>query len=443
MLNPRSGAGGPLAFSDHEDRALVLGEAHARPRPALAAPSAVSRIDLYVDGAGVRAHIEALQAHCEATNQPGPDTEARFHLFKLGEARAAFERHTEFVSYTFFVDRADGDAFVTTGLKAAGETWLAERPGRRLAAVHLHLLSSQDGALDKALCEEVFQRPDYAASHIRGGDASVASDFRPGEDGFVKMLVFDSTASDVARGRMVQRLLELETYRLGALLALPSARQSSETLDSLSAELDAMAERLAADPHVSRDRDILQRLMRLAGESERLSARTQYRFAAAAAYGGIVEERVERLREGRIEGHERLGVFIERRLNPAMRHYQSVSARQRALMERIDRSVRLLATRVEVSVEEQNAKLTKDMAQRTEAQLRIQETVEGLSAVAITYYAVSLIGYLAKGLQTSGLSPVPSEIVMAVAAPVLLLGTLVGVRGVRRWIERRQGRRGS
>lgn len=430
-----------MHFKDHDHRALVLGEAHARPRPPVPAPGAASRVDLYCDAAEVQAHLDAVAARCEAAGLPPPGPGARFHLFGSGDVEAAFERHTEFVSYTFIANKADGAPFAPTAFEIAQAQWVSELPGRRLAATHLHLMASDDGALDAELARQTFHRTDYAASHIRGGDASVACDFREGPDGFVRMLVFDSTPSDVVRGRMVQRLLELETYRLGALLALPAARDASEALYQLASDLDVMADRLAADPHVSRDRDILQRLMRLAGESEQLRARTQYRFSAAKAYGGIVEERVNRLREGRIEGHERLGVFIERRLNPAMRHYESISARERAVVERIDRAARLLATRVEVTVEEQNARLTADMAKRTAAQLRLQETVEGLSAVAITYYAVSLIGYIAKGVKDAGGFGFSPEIVMAVSAPLILGGTLLGVRGVRRWLDQRdQGR---
>lgn len=426
-------------FTDHEHRAFVMGEAHARPRPPVTAPAAVSRVDLYCADRDTRAHIQALAERCEAAGQPPPSAEARFHLFDAGRVRGAFERHTEFVSYTFLLDKPGGRPFEVTALGAAETGWLADLPGKRLAAVHLHLIASEDGALDSALCEQVFQRTNYAASHIRGGDASVACDFRADADGFVRMLVFDSTPSDIVRGRMVQRLLELETYRLGALLALPAAREANDTLMKLASELDVMTDRLAADPHVSRDRDILQRLMRLAGESEQLRARTQYRFSAAAAYGGIVEERVNRLREARIEGHERLGVFIERRLNPALRHYDSVTQRERAIVERIDRAARLLATRVEVSVEEQNAELTADMARRTAAQLRLQETVEGLSAVAITYYAVSLIGYVAKGVTEAGGYGFSPEIIMAAAAPVVLFGALAGIRWVRRWLKDKDG----
>jgi uncharacterized membrane-anchored protein len=199
---------------------------------------------------------------------------------------------------------------------------------------------------------------------------------------------------------------------------------------------DETSDRIAAGPHAAKDRDILQRLTRLAGEAEQLRARGDYRFAAARAYGRIVDVRAERLRADRIEGHERIGVFIERRLQPALRTCEAVASRQQAVAERVDRAVRLLATRVQVDLEEQNKGLLDAMNRRAEAQLRLQETVEALSAVAITYYAVSLIYYLARGGEAAGLGLQP-YIVAAIATPVIFLTALFGVRFMRQWLKSR------
>ncbi|MFW5662043.1 MAG: DUF3422 family protein [Oceanicaulis sp.] len=421
-------------WRDHEARAALLGELHARPRPAVTAPGAAARIDLQTTPGEAARHVGRLRDRLEARGEPVPEAGSRHHVYTEGDLKVVFERHTEFVSYTLF-DTAPGAPFETDILTKAPADAFDSLPGARVSAIRIHIEKSADGVLDETLAERVFGRPEYAASHVRGGDAALASDFQPDADGFIRFLVFDSTPSDVVRGRMVQRIFELEAYRMAAMLALPVAREAGPLLEKLEAEMDTMSDRIAAGPHAAKDRDILQRLTRLAGEAERLRARGDFRFGAARAYGDIVQDRNLRLREARIEGHERVGVFIERRLAPALKTCEAIATRQQALAERVDRGVQLLATRVQVDVEEQNAELLDAMNRRAAAQLKLQETVEALSTVAITYYAVGLILYVAQGLQEGGWGVNP-YLVAGVATPVVFFTVLAGVRLVRVWLKR-------
>lgn len=422
-------------WREHEAREGLIAEVHARPRPPVPAVADVARIDLFVTPEEADLHVARLRTRLAEAGSETPEANARHHIYTEGELQVIFERHTEFVSYTVIDHAPPRDPFSKDVLDKAPPDAFAAMPGKRLSAVRLQILKSKDGTLDKALCEKVFGHADYAASAIRGENASFAGDFVPDKNGFMRFLVFDSTASEAVRGRMIQRILELEAYRMAAMLALPLARETGGMLHKMETQLDEVSLRIAAGPHAAKDRDILQRLTRLAGEAEQLRAKGDYRFAAARAYGDIVGDRDARLRASRIEGHERVGVFIERRLAPALRTCEAVAARQLAVAERVDRAVQLLATRVQVDVEEQNASLLDAMNRRAAAQLRLQETVEGLSAVAITYYAVSLIHYLAKGGETAGM-PIEPTYVAAIATPVIFFASLFGVKLVRRWLER-------
>ena len=414
----------PERLDPHEERERLLEELHARPRPALPAPCAVTRIDLQVDQAGARAHIAALSEV--------KDDDLRQHSYRLGGVQIVFERRTEFVSYTV-IDPAPSAAISDRApLPEALAVQLEALPGRLVSAIRLDLEKSVDGApaITAAPNEKTL-----AASTLRAGAASLVTDYFPREDGFIHFLVFDSTPSDAVRGRMVQRILEMEAYRAAAMLALPIARRANEALDRLDAALNEVSDRIASGPHASKDRDILQRLTRLAGEAERLRAEGDYRFAAARAYGDLVADRNLRLREGRVEGHERIGVFIERRLNPALRTCQSVSERQHSLAHRIDRAVQLLTTRVQVDLEDQNAALLDTMNRRAAVQLRLQEAVEALSAVAITYYGVGLVHYLAEAAAALGW-PVDPALYAGVATPIVFLSTIFGVRSLRLWLSK-------
>ena len=68
------------------------------------------------------------------------------------------------------------------------------------------------------------------------------------------------------------------------------------------------------------------------------------------------------------------------------------------MSERVARATQLLSTRVDIARSRQNQAVLEQMNRRTKLQLRLQQTVEGLSVAAITYYIVGLTGYAAKGL---------------------------------------------
>ena len=231
---------------------------------------------------------------------------------------------------------------------------------------------------------------------------------------------------------LIQRLTEVETYRMMAMLAFPVARETRPLVAAAEERLSRMVTGLAdGGGGVEEERSLLRLLSRLAAEAEELTARTSYRFGASRAYYALVRKRVEELREERIVGLQPSGEFLYRRLIPAMDTCESVAARQGDLARRIAQASDLLRTRVDVALEEQNRDLLESMDRRAQLQLRLQETVEGLSVVAISYYLVGLVVYLAKGLKAAGL-PVDPAIAAGVAIPVVLGLVWLGVRRLRR-----------
>ena len=234
-------------------------------------------------------------------------------------------------------------------------------------------------------------------------------------------------------GRLVQRLFEIDTYRMMALLALPVARSLTPQLGKAERELleimDAMQTAGDAEEPV-----LLDRLTKLEASVERQYTDSQYRFTAANAYYDLVQQRIEELREERIEGFQTFREFNDRRFLPAIATCRAVSARQSALSERIAHATVLLSTRVSVSREKQNQMILQSMDRRANLQLRLQQTVEGLSVAAITYYIVGLVYYAAKGLLPlhSGVTP---EFVAAIAIPLALLAVGIGLRRFRKSLD--------
>ena len=75
------------------------------------------------------------------------------------------------------------------------------------------------------------------------------------------------------------------------------------------------------------------------------------------------------------------------------------------------------------------------MNKRTSAQLRLQQTVEGLSLAALTYYGVGLVGYVAEGLPLG----ISSTVIKAVSVPVIALSVYIIIKRVRRALEAQTG----
>ena len=165
---------------------------------------------------------------------------------------------------------------------------------------------------------------------------------------------------------------------------------------------------------------------------ETLAAGCAFRFGAAGAYRALVAQRLAALREARLSGRQLFGEFMSRRFDPAMRTCESVERRLDELSRRASRAANLLRTRVDVALEEQNQKLLESMDRRAALQLRLQETVEGLSVVAISYYAVNLAAYaLAPLAERAGIDK--STVLAVVVVPIMGL-VWIFVRRLRRGI---------
>ena len=180
-----------------------------------------------------------------------------------------------------------------------------------------------------------------------------------------------------------------------------------------------------------RESELLIQLMQLSAEIERLNSQHSYRFSASRAYFALIRSRLTELREERVEGYQTIQEFLDRRLAPAMRTCESVEDRMASMSRRATRAANLLRTRVDFKLERQNQGLLTSMDRRAKMQLRLQQTVEGLSVAAITYYAVGLVGYAAKALMEFGL-PVYPPLVQGIAVPVIAIGVWFGLRQARK-----------
>jgi uncharacterized membrane-anchored protein len=418
---------------DHPLRVELNDEAHARPPEALAAPLRLSFLALYSDPAQRDAEWEHL---CELVSRCGrtPPARASHYSADLGVFRVKWERHTEFTRYKFIVADGGADPFDPPALQSVPADWLASLPGEVMVATHAALLPAGCHDQDhEALSARYFGGEALAGAQIAAGAGAAFTDFRI-RDGFSRLLVLDRGMTQRQAGRSMQRLIEIDTYRLMALLALPVAHSLTPWLNVAERELAGITAALV-DSDETTEPELLERLTRLEAEIESRESAHHYRFTAAAAYYELVQRRIDELREVRIQGLPTFREFTERRLAPAMNTCRSVSARLESLSQRVARATQLLSTRVDVTRERQNQQVLESMNRRAEAQLRLQQTVEGLSAAAITYYVVGLVGYAAKGAKSLGWN-VDVELAMALSIPLVALAAVSGVRHVRKVVTR-------
>jgi uncharacterized membrane-anchored protein len=418
---------------DHPLRIELNDEAHARPSEALRAPLRLTFLALYSDPTQ---RDREWQHVCTLARRFGhePPPRASHYSADFGPFRLKWERHSEFTRCKFIVAGPCDDPFASPALAAVPADWLAELPGEVMVATHAALLPVGTEAPDyEVLATRHFGGGVLVGAGIAAGAGLALTDFRI-RDGFSRLLVLDRSMTSRQAGRMMQRLLEIDTYRLMALLALPVAHGLTPWLNDAELELARITAALVESSEAT-EPALLERLTRLEAEIESRESAHHFRFSAAEAYHQLVERRIEELREVRIQGLQTFQEFTERRLAPAMSTCASVSARVESMSQRVSRATQLLSTRVAVSRERQNQQVLESMNRRAEAQLRLQQTVEGLSAAAITYYVVGLVGYAAKGLKTFGW-PVNVDLAMALSIPLVALAALLGVRHVRKVVTR-------
>lgn len=416
---------------NHPLRHLLSNEIHARPPSELAAPERVSYIALHYKNPD--AALADLASLCEAWRLPLPLAELTHFTAEHENLRLKWERHTEFASYTFSRAGEFSPAFATPAISFVNADWLAALAGSMLVAIHVAVPMHRDAVPALPAMAREFGDRYLIGARVAGGNAIVLTDLIIHADEFSRMLIMDTGLGKRQGGRTVQRMLEIETYRIMALMGLPVARRIAAMLGALEQEL-AEITRMMAQDDTHDEPALLRRLSRLAATVESEVASNSFRFGASAAYYELTKRRIAELREERLTGEQTIEEFMDRRLAPAMATCASTEKRLLDLSERVARASDLLRTRVDIEREQQNQALLASMNSRARMQLRLQQTVEGLSIAAITYYVVGLVGYLAKALKETGVG-LSVEMVTGAAIPFVALVVWLAARRVRKHVE--------
>ena len=423
-----------LAPIGHPLRRSLNDELHARPFTIVEAPEHVLHLAVLSGAGGAAEDHRRLALLCAGCGVEPPDGGSHF-AGDFGRFRLKWERHTEFATYTLFGAGSHPLTEPDPLLAQLPADWQQALGADLLVACRIAVERRGEPSASFAAMSTQLGATPLAGSRVLGDGAEVWTDFRIHEDGLARILLIDLDLRERQAGRLVQRLLEIETYRMMALLALPHARASAGATASLGDEIAQITEAMAREDGADAERALLARVMGAAARVERLAAANGYRLSAAAAYHALVEARLAELRESRIEGLPTLSEFLDRRLAPAMSTCRHAAQRQEALSQRLARSAELLRTRVDIALEDQNRAVLQSMDRRAQLQLRLQETVEGLSVIAISYYLIALIGHALDSVKAIGLD-LPTELIDGALVPVILIAVALTARRVRRRLAR-------
>lgn len=419
---------------DHPLRIVLNDEVHGRPGLPVSAPARITHM-AFTLAAGDPDPLLAVRQLCEAKGIRPPGDNVLHHGVEVDGGLFKYERHGEFyrlsVSLTGKSLRGEAVEWLPAG-------WLDTIPGKRLVAIHTHVLAKSAPRPTAARLHTFFGHDEIACSRVNQGKSTVWSDFRIGRDGHSRMLIHDGGITPHRLGRLTRRLHEIETYRMMALLALPMARDLQPRLSRMEAALSDTIERMSVEQPPSNDADLLRQLMTLSRDIEHLSNQSSYRFAAARAYAVLVAKRVAELAEERVDNHQRLGVFLDRRFNPAMATCTAVESRIAGLAQRCERASNLLRTRVDIALEGQNQKLLQSMEKRGRQQLMLQETVEGLSVAAISYYVIGIIAKLIEG-SAAFLPPFDGTLAQFISIPLVILAVWLAARHIKNKVRAASG----
>ena len=411
----------PFGWTEHVNRGTIHDETHARPSAPMSGAGFVRRAAFLSRDRG--RDLQPLQASMQALAglEKGQARFARQFSFRRGDVDVTWEMHNEFATLTWRSAERPASAWPEgIGLEAhAALDFVAAMEVEVLMAAHMPPERLTPMA-SPSLC--------YAS--LYEGQVEVATDFVADENRMVHFILAAANCGDRRRGVIVRRLLEIETYRSLALLGLPVARQLSGRVQVLEHDLSKITREIGDPGAVDIQRQGLDSLHRLSVEAGRQVEDTGFRLAATQAYGDILANRLERLGERSLGESTTITRYLDNRIRPALATCRAAEKRLGELGGRVQRSIELLNATMSVAIQSQNQAVLDTILRTAVSTYRLQETVEGLSIIAMTYYGLGILGYVFEAFHDE--LPLAKPVMMTLAAPIVALLVFVLVRRLRR-----------
>lgn len=415
-------------IKQHPLREAILEEVHARPYKPLTTPSAIlQQAFLCRPSSSAQNDMAAFWQWCINQNISPPETGSRHHTTFLDGVRVTWERHTEFVTLTWDCKYSATAQKKLWQLSAGHAENMMANKHTLISAARVNLLKCKDKNQYPSLAG--YEKNSLCMSSVKTDRAIIIVDFCQDQFGATKYTVHNRGLGAKNCGILIQRLLEIETYRVMSLYGFERIKEIMPKIGSVEQQLVHLTSQINNKSDLETTRETLNEISDIAADLANVSASSQYRFSATKAYYSLVNARLKRINETRIPNYSSIEEFLAKRLAPAMRTVENVESRIDAAGDKLDRSAGLLRTKVEIQMQVQSHAVLDTMNERALMQYRLQSTVEGLSIAAVSYYVVGLLSYMAKGLGVdSVISPAK---LTALFVPVAILTVWFIVRRIR------------
>jgi len=415
----------PAMINAHPLRTELHDEVHTRSRLSIAAPHAISHVSI-MHSLQEPHYPQAMLDWCSTNGIVPPSSPKGQFTAAFGSLRIRWEWHGEFHDYTVYdPDCSWAEPFAPNAADRLIAQWLALDPNQMIAGVRLAVLPAQDPATEISFAKQAFGITDSTGlggligAEISGKAVNLYATFKLDDTGFGRFLLINLDSDEAQLGRTVQRIIDIEVYRMMAMLAFPEARELDQALRAIEPNLASLVGRLDLAP-TSEEPEMLHNITQLSADIEQLSTYSAYRLDAGRAYHRLVKHNLGDLRESRLDRMQTPSKFLQRRFEPAMNYCEAVRGRLESVSARVARATALLGTRVEIDRERQNQALLNALNERAALQLRLQQTVEGLSVAAISYYTIGLASYLFKAIEKGG-APIAAELATGLAVVPIVL----------------------
>ena len=367
-----------------------------------------------------------------------PNESSKYWVAEGKDLTVRYECHTEFISLTLIYpnkieNKNKPKLFDENFLNLLPIEFLENFPGDHFLSTWIEMVPSNFNFRPIDI-EDYFYHDNFAGSNVAEDGANVFMSFKSDRtdflgSGFRRVFIQNKNLRTRRTGRLLQRIVELETYQVLSLLGLPQVRQETSNLSNLEKQITEITKSVSKTakknlnkksidyPDYQQD---LNELSYVVAKIEEIDSSTNYRLSATAAYYKLVEQRIQDLREERLESFQTSYEFLSRRLQPAIRTTEAFSRRLESLATRAQRADNLVRTQIEMGVQIQNKNLLESMELRARAQLRLQETVESLSIVAITYYIVGLLSTLVDPINFDNFF-ISKTVFLALCVPIILI----------------------
>ena len=367
-----------------------------------------------------------------------PNESSKYWVAEGKDLTVRYECHTEFISLTLIYpnkieNKNKPKLFDENFLNLLPIEFLENFPGDHFLSTWIEMVPSNFNFRPIDI-EDYFYHDNFAGSNVAEDGANVFMSFKSDRtdflgSGFRRVFIQNKNLRTRRTGRLLQRIVELETYQVLSLLGLPQVRQETSNLSNLEKQITEITKSVSktakknlnkksiAYPDYQQD---LNELSYVVAKIEEIDSSSNYRLSATAAYYKLVEQRIQDLREERLESFQTSYEFLSRRLQPAIRTTEAFSRRLESLATRAQRADNLVRTQIEMGVQIQNKNLLESMELRARAQLRLQETVESLSIVAITYYIVGLLSTLVDPINFERFF-ISKTVFLALCVPIILI----------------------